>query len=163
MKDIKFMPIGGMDEKGKNLYILEINKEIFIFNCGSKNPAFQNFGVDLIIPNFDYIVQNRAKIKGLFISNGHPENIGAISYLVKKLPNIPIFSSGPTAAILENEFRKMRVAEFNIIKLEKNKDHKLGNVVIKPFQVGAHFPGTLGFAVAQNEKQIVFANWLSNA
>ncbi len=155
MKDIKFIPIGGMDEKGKNLYILEIDKEIFILDSGMKNPSFQNFGVDLIIPNFDYLIEKKENIKGILISNGHPDNIGSISYLVRKIPEIEIFASKGTYAILENELRKMKVANYNMSVIDKPLE--IGQVTIKPFRLGSHFPDSTGYALVKDNQQIIYA------
>ncbi len=157
MKNINFVPIGGMDEKGKNLYVLEVEKNIFIFDIGSKNPSFQNFGVDLIIPNLNYLVENQERIKGLFISNGHPENIGAISYLIRNVKDIPIFGSPATCSILENEFRKMKINKYNINVVNHREDIKIGSLILRPFQVGSHFPESYGYAISDGKEQIVYA------
>ena len=85
MSNIKIMALGGLGENGKNLTVVEVNKKIFILDAGMRYPDIDMYGVDLVIPNIDYLVNNKQNIQGIFISHGHDENVGAIPYLLKQL------------------------------------------------------------------------------
>jgi len=91
MSNIKIFSLGGLDELGKNCYIIEINNDIFVFDCGLKYANENLYGIDYIIPDFDYLVKNKKRIKGVFLTHGHYENMGSTSDLVKNIPDIKIF------------------------------------------------------------------------
>ena len=90
MSKIKIFALGGLNEIGKNMYCVEVDKDLFIFDAGLKYSSDNMLGVDYIIPNYDYIKDNKKRIKGLFISHGHDEQMGAIADIMVDLPNIPI-------------------------------------------------------------------------
>ena len=77
MSKIKIFALGGLNENGKNMYVVEVNKDIFVFDAGLKYDNDINLGIDYIIPNIDYLIKNRKKIKGIFLTHGHEGNMGA--------------------------------------------------------------------------------------
>ena len=77
MSKIKMFALGGLDECGKNCYVVEVDNSIFIFDCGVKFASGNLLGIDYIMPDFSYFVKNKKKIKGLFITHGHEENMGS--------------------------------------------------------------------------------------
>ena len=87
MNKIKVFSLGGLNENGKNLYIVEIGGKIVILDCGLKYAIEKMYGVDYIIPDFKYLVENKDKIVGVFISHAHYENIGSLFDLVKLIPD----------------------------------------------------------------------------
>ena len=93
LSKIKIFSLGGLDENGKNMYVIEIDKDIFIFDCGLKYASGNMLGIDYIIPDFTYLVKNKKRIKGLFITHGHLENMGATADLLSVLCNIFCFFS----------------------------------------------------------------------
>ena len=100
MSKIKIFSLGGLDENGKNMYVMEIDKDIFIFDCGLKYASGNMLGIDYIIPDFSYLVKNRKRIKGLFITHGHLENMGATSDLLSQIPNIRVYATKFTKYVL---------------------------------------------------------------
>ena len=80
---INIMALGGLNENGKNLYIVSINDKLLIFDCGMKYAPDKMYGVDYIIPDFSYLIENKDKIIGLFITHPHRENMGALTDLIK--------------------------------------------------------------------------------
>ena len=88
-KQFKVIPIGGLKEIGKNCTLVETETEILIIDCGFSFPDDEMFGVDVVIPDFRYLRENRSKIKGLIITHGHEDHIGGIPYLLKEF-NIPV-------------------------------------------------------------------------
>ena len=84
MSDIKIIALGGVRENAKNLYIVEINDSIFILDAGLKYPENEQLGVDFVIPNLDYLIENRDRIQGIFLTHGHADAIGALPLSCKK-------------------------------------------------------------------------------
>lgn len=105
---VKITVLGGVQEYGKNLYCIEDNENLIVIDAGVKFPEFGHFGVEKIISNFDYLVENKDKLRGIFISHAHEENIGSLEFLMKKL-NVPVYMSKFSRRYLESflpQFRK---------------------------------------------------------
>jgi ribonuclease J len=104
MAKIKFAGLGGLDEKGKNMYFFEIDSEIFVLDAGFSIPDNNNLGVEFIIPNVEYLKQNKDRIKGFFISHGHDDNFGALLYINDEFNKVPVYCSKTTQDVIETMF-----------------------------------------------------------
>ncbi len=120
---LKIIPLGGLGEIGKNLTVYEYENEIIIVDCGMAFPDEEMLGIDLVIPDFSYLEENKDKIKGLFITHGHEDHIGAVPYLLQKL-NIPVFATRFSMALIEN-----KLAEKNLLGSAKLNVVKPGDIV----------------------------------
>ena len=120
---LKIIPLGGLGEIGKNLTVYEYENEIIIVDCGMAFPDEEMLGIDLVIPDFSYLEENKDKIKGLFITHGHEDHIGAVPYLLQKL-NIPVFATRFSMALIEN-----KLAEKNLLSSAKLNVVKPGDIV----------------------------------
>lgn len=103
--NIKFFALGGLDENGKNLFVFEINNNIFIIEAGMKYPDKHTPGVDVIIPDFSYLFENKDRVKAYIISHGHDDQMGALPYIIQKVP-APVYCSKSTEIMIENKINE---------------------------------------------------------
>ena len=115
---LKIISLGGLDEIGKNMTVYEYGSDIFIIDCGMTFPDAEMPGVDIVIPDFSYVVKNADRVKGLVITHGHEDHIGGIPYLLKML-NCPVYATKLTVGLIEGKLREhglLSKAKLNIVK-----------------------------------------------
>ncbi len=139
--------LGGVGEIGKNLTAIKYGDEILIVDCGSTFPTLDTPGVDLIVPDFSYLEENKDKIVGLVVTHGHEDHIGGIPFLISKIPNIPIYGSDLTIALIEHKLidKKVNTAKLNVVKAEDKI--KLGNFTVEFVQVAHSIIGAFALAI----------------
>ena len=120
---LKIIPLGGLDEIGKNITVLEYGKDMIVVDCGVGFPDEDMYGVDLVIPDFSYLVQNAKKLRGMFITHGHEDHIGSIPYCMQQV-NCPIHGTAMTNGLI-----KLKLEEHRIADKVKLVTHKPGDVV----------------------------------
>lgn len=152
MSKIKIMAMGGLNENGKNTYCIEVDNSIFIFDAGIKFVSDEMYGIDYIIPDYDYLVKNKKRIKGLFLTHAHPENVGGVFDLVKVLPKLKIFATKYTIEYLKlNGFDASKITEITA-------HHKInfGAVSIFPINVNHSVPDSVMYVVNTKDGAIVY-------
>ena len=159
---LKIIPLGGLEEVGKHMTAFELNeKEIIVIDVGLEFPAFEELpGIDYIIPNIEYLEKNKEKIKGLLITHGHFDHIGAIPYIIERLGNPPIYTAPLTKGlILQRQVDFPNLPKLQIYELNKNnyKTIKLGSFIIDYFHMNHNIPDTLGFFIQTPVGNIMFA------
>lgn len=152
MSKIKIFSLGGLDEMGKNCYVMDIDNDIFVFDCGIKYANENLYGIDYIIPDFSYLVQNKNRIKGVFLTHGHYENMGAIKELFMEIPDIKVFATKFTKFILVND----GIDANKIIEIKKHKKINFGKVSIFPINVSHSTPDSVMYVVNTSDGAIVY-------
>ena len=117
MAKIKIFGLGGLNENGKNMYVVEVDKSIFIFDAGLRYDYDLNLGIDYIIPDLSYLEKNKKNIKGIFITHGHESSMGAVADIVSKIPSIPIYGTKLTLDIIKNDLKEEELSYANMLRL----------------------------------------------
>ena len=120
---LKIIPLGGLDEIGKNITVLEYGRDMIVVDCGVGFPEEDMYGVDLVIPDFSYLVANQKKLRGMFITHGHEDHIGSIPYCMQQV-NCPIHGTAMTCGLI-----KLKLEEHRIADAVKLVTHKPGDIV----------------------------------
>ena len=120
---LKIIPLGGLDEIGKNCTVLEYGKDMIVVDCGLGFPEEDMYGIDLVIPDFTYLVQNQKKLRGMFITHGHEDHIGSVPYAMQQI-NCPIHGTAMTNGLI-----KLKLEEHRIADKVKLVTHKPGDMV----------------------------------
>ena len=160
---MKFFALGGLNEIGKNLYVLEIDKQLLILDIGIKIPTKYNVGVDLIVPDMKYLEQNKNRIIGIVVSHGHQENCGAIPYIIDRIPNVKIYANDLAIgsifkAINFSKRWKLKKQKINFVKLRINTEYKLSETLsILPYEVLHSFPETFNFLIKSSEGNVLYS------
>ena len=139
--------LGGLNEIGKNMTLYEYGDDMFLVDCGLAFPDADMFGVDMVIPDFSYVEQNKQKIRGIVITHGHEDHIGALPYLLKVI-NAPVYGTILTIGLIESKLREhglLNVADLNVI--EPGDKIVLGGFEIECIHVNHSIPGALALAI----------------
>ena len=152
------MALGGLDEDGKNMYLVEIDGDIFIVDAGIKYPSeSEQLGIEYIIPDFSYLVENKDRVKAIFISHGHDDVMSAIGHLLKEI-DVDVYATALTARLLENEFKKHKIKNKHIHVIKRNDTIKVSNHIIHSFPVMQSIADGVGFAFETDSGMIVYAS-----
>ena len=140
-------PLGGLGEVGKNITLYECQGDMILVDCGLVFPDEEMFGVDLVIPDFTYVLENKDRIKGLFITHGHEDHIGALPYLLKKF-NVPIYTAKLTIGLIKNKLEEHGLASSAVFhEIRPRQKVKLGCFTVEPIHVNHSIPDALAFAI----------------
>lgn len=141
------IPLGGIDEIGKNITAYEYGEDIIIVDCGMSFPDEDMPGIDIVIPDFSYLVQNSDRIKGLIVTHGHEDHIGAIPYLLKNI-NVPIYATPLTLGLIEGKLREHRLLESaKLIRVKPRDTVTLGAFSVEFIHVNHSVPDAVAVAI----------------
>ena len=159
---VKLTPVGGQAENGKSMYCLEIDDQWFIIDAGYRFPEVDKLGVDVIIPNFDYLKENKDKIKAIFITHGHDDVMGALPYLLQEV-NVPIYTTDLTAdlidQLLQRYMRHSHVSyKYKIKRVNMNATIKVAGVTVEFFPITHSIPGSVGLAFLTPNGYVVYSS-----
>ena len=143
---IKIAFLGGLNEIGKNLTVFECNDDIVLIDCGMAFPDGDMLGVDLVIPDFSYIEQNKERVKGIVITHAHEDHIGGLPYLLSRV-NVPIFGTRLTVGLIENKLREHSLDRVSLNVVDAGNSVKLGCFDIELIHVNHSIPDAVGVAI----------------
>ncbi|HJC07582.1 MAG TPA: ribonuclease J [Candidatus Gemmiger stercorigallinarum] len=141
------IPLGGLGEVGKNITLYECQGDMILVDCGSVFPDSDMFGIDLVIPDFSYVLENKDRIKGLFITHGHEDHIGSLPYLLRQF-NVPIYATRLTIGLMRNKLEEHGLAasaKFNEIRPRQKV--RLGCFTVEPIHVNHSIPDAVAYAI----------------
>lgn len=148
MGKLKFIPISGTTSVTQNMYVYEYENDILIVDCGVGFPEEATYGIDLIIPDFSYVLKNRNKVRGIFVSHGHEDHIGALPFLYREL-QVPIYATKLVAGFIEDKFLDYGIKGIKVNVFDPDKDAvKLGNFKVEAFRVSHSVPDGVGLSIA---------------
>jgi len=144
--NIKIFALGGLDEIGKNMYIIECGNEIIIIDSGIMFPD-NNYGVDYIIPDYTYLKSNENKIVGLFITHGHEDHIGGIPYLLRNVKIPAVYASGLAVSLIKIKMTEFRNITINLVEYHNNSIFKFNHFEVSFFRTVHSIPDSSGIAI----------------
>ena len=157
MSKIKIFGLGGLNENGKNMYVVDVDNNIFIFDAGLKYPSSNMLGIDYIIPKLDYLIENKDNIKGIFLSHGHEGNMGAMADILEALPDIPVYATKYTMNLLNEDLTKYKIKATNLKEIRPHSKIDIDNFSIFPICVTHSLPETVLYVLYTEDGAIVYA------
>ena len=158
LSKIKMFSLGGLDENGKNMFVIEIDKNIFVFEAGLKYADEMTLGIDYIIPNISYLKENKKRIKGIFLTHAHDENIGALSDIVPELGDVPVYASKYTIDVVRKEFETYHISTNNLKEIKAYIPIDIKGVKIFPVSLSHSSPDNFGYAIYTKDGVIFYAS-----
>lgn len=153
---LRVIPLGGLGEIGKNMMVLEYENDIIIVDAGLMFPEEEMMGIDLVIPDFSYVTERKEKVRGIVITHGHEDHIGALPYLIPQLNNVPVYSSRLTNGLIRVKLKERKTREgVNLKILQFGKQVQLGSFKIELFPVCHSIPDASGIIIRTPEGTII--------
>lgn len=154
---IRIFALGGLDEDGKNMYCIEINDQIYIIEAGFKYPdGKETLGIEFLIPDFSYLIENQEKIAGIIITHGHDDVMGALPYLLKQL-KIDVYTSPITALEIKKILEEEQIEGINIHIVKRHDQKRIGKHKVLFFPVTHSYPQCFGVAISTSQGYIVYS------
>lgn len=155
MSKINLFSLGGLQENGKNLYVAEIDQRIFIMDAGLKFPTSELYGVDNIIPDITYLIDNKDRVEGIFLTHGHDDHIGSISYLLSNI-DTNVYGSKLTIALVKETLKDNKVSDDHFVEVNSNSEIPFGNVTVRFYEVAHNIPDSLGIIINTPDGNIIY-------
>ena len=159
MSEIRFFALGGLAENGKNMFVVEVDKDLFILDAGIKYPGSELFGVDEIIPDYRILERAQKRIKGFFMTHAHEDHIAALPHILQKI-NAPVYATRFTMEIIKDILVEadLNLADYQLIVIDQNSLIKFGNVRVSFFNTTHSIPESVGVAIQTTRGNIVYTS-----
>ena len=158
MDQVRLFALGGLDEDGKNMYVVEVGESIFVIEAGLKYPeSSDQLGIEMIIPDFQYLIENQKRIQGIFISHAHDDVMAALPNLLKHI-KAPVYATPLTALLIEEMLKKEGVRDVRVHRIKRNGSFKLGKTTIRTFGMTQSIVDGCGFAIDTPQGAVVYTS-----
>lgn len=144
-KNLKVIPLGGLGEIGKNLTVYEYGRNLLAVDCGVMFPENDMYGIDLVLPDFEYIRQNKDQLRGIVLTHGHMDHIGALPYLLREV-NVPVYGTKLTLGLVKRQLAEKHLLEGADLRL-LDAEVPIGPFRVKPFPVAHSIPDSVGLVI----------------
>jgi ribonuclease J len=144
---LRIIPLGGVGEIGKNMYVFEYGEEIVVIDCGLMFPDEEMFGIDLVVPDVTYLRENRHKVKAFLITHAHEDHVGGLPYVLPEFPGVPVYASTLARGLLGNKIREYRLTNNPLLALEAGDTVVIGAFTATAFRIGHSIPDAMGIAL----------------
>lgn len=145
---VKIIPLGGLNEIGKNFTVIECSNDMFVIDCGLAFPDSEMLGVDIVIPDFSYVEKNIEKLRGVVITHGHEDHIGGLPYFLKKFPNTPVYGTRLTIGLIEGKLREHALLDsVKLNTVTPRQTIRMGCMAVEFIRVNHSIPDSVGMAI----------------
>jgi len=156
LSKIRIFSLGGLNENGKNMYVVEVDKDIFVFDAGLKYGSDKTLGVDYILPDYKYVKENKERVKGIFLTHGHDSNMGAVADILFEMPDLPIYGTKFTLEILKRDLDENNIVGTNIKEIRPHSKLTFGDLALFPISVTHSIPDAVCFVLYTKDGAIVY-------
>jgi len=146
-KPLRIIPLGGVGEIGKNMYVFEYDEQIVVVDCGLMFPDEEMFGIDLVVPDATYIRERRDQVKAFLITHAHEDHVGGLPYVLPDFPGVPVYASTLARGLLGNKIKEHKLHNNPLLSLEPGDELEVGPFTAIPFRIGHSIPDAMGIAL----------------
>jgi ribonuclease J len=144
---LRIIPLGGVGEIGKNMYVFEYGDDIVVIDCGLMFPDEEMFGIDLVIPDITYLKERRASVRAFLITHAHEDHVGGLPYVLPEFPGVPVYASTLARGLLGNKIKEHKLTSNPLLALDPGDEIEIGPFTVIPFRVGHSIPDAMGIAL----------------
>lgn len=156
MSKIKIFSLGGLNENGKNMYVVEVDDNIFVFDAGLKYATDKMLGIDYILPDYTYLKENKKRIKGIFLTHGHDSNMGAMADILYDMPDLYVYATKFTMEVLKADLKESGIEAKNLKEIRPHSKLVFGDLVVFPISVTHSIPDAVCFVLYTKDGAIVY-------
>jgi ribonuclease J len=144
---LRIIPLGGVGEIGKNMFVFEYGETIVIIDCGLMFPDEEMFGIDLVVPDVTYLRDRRDQVKAFLITHAHEDHVGGLPYVLPEFPGVPVYASTLARGLLGNKIKEHKLRDNPILALEPGDELEIGPFTAVPFRISHSIPDAMGIAL----------------
>jgi ribonuclease J len=144
---LRIIPLGGVGEIGKNMFIFEYDETIIIIDCGLMFPDEEMFGIDLVVPDVTYLRERREQVKAFLITHAHEDHVGGLPYVLPEFPGVPVYASTLARGLLGNKIKEHKLRDNPLLALEPGDELEIGPFTAVPFRISHSIPDAMGIAL----------------
>ncbi|WP_089280812.1 ribonuclease J [Anaerovirgula multivorans] len=144
---IRIVPLGGLKEIGKNMTVIEYKDEMLIIDCGLSFPEDEMLGIDIVIPDITYLIKNKDKIKGIVLTHGHEDHIGALPYVLKKI-DVPVYGTRLTLGLVETKLKEHKLTEVHLQRVDAGTTIQIGSYEVEFIKSSHSIPDACALAIS---------------